>query len=275
MNNTSLYEAFNDTFDKIPAFLYKHDRIGSDIWAPLHWHRSLEILIAFEGRLSFNVGSENFDFYEDEWLIVNSSELHSLRYSSPSDHFKGITVMISYPFLETWIGKGLFFHNPHRESVTRELQQIGMELYALDESDPHFSLILMRRLFDLLLLLSSECIKEDVKYSVPFSKESVQAADILEYIEANYKNDLSLDDIASHFQYSSSYFSRFFKKCIGVNYFSYLNFVRVHHAAQQLLKDKSSLTECAMDNGFPNTKSFITIFKKLYGCTPKQFLNNH
>ncbi|OYP48741.1 hypothetical protein CG709_02935 [Lachnotalea glycerini] len=119
---------------------------------------------------------------------------------------------------------------------------------------------------------SKSCIKKDTPYHKPFHKNLAKVTEFLDYIEINYHENLTLNEIANYFKYSPSYFSRFFKETVGVNYYAYLNFVRVHHATQQLLDTHATLTECAAQNGFPNIKSFITTFKKLYGCTPKQFI---
>lgn len=269
----ALYESFNDQFDHLPIKLYRHNLSGKYIWAPLHWHRSIEIFIAFEGRINMNIGSDNFDFSEDDWLIVNSSELHSSRYMNLSDHFRGISILVSLPFIETWLGNHLFFYNPHDTAVTLQIKEIGDAIYHYDESELQYPLFLMNKLFELLTLLSKKCIKKDVLYNRPFDKGSAKATEFLNFIELNFREELSLKEIANHFKYSPSYFSRFFKETVGVNFYSYLNFVRVHHAAQQLLESHATLTECAQDNGFPNVKSFITAFKKLYGCTPKKFIN--
>lgn len=269
----SLYESINDTFHQIPIKLYRHDLSGKFIWAPLHWHRSIEILIAFEGRLIVNVGSDNFYFAEDDWLIVNSSELHSSRYVNLSDHFRGISILISLPFIESWIGKDLFFYNPHLPKVTQQVKEISEAIYRSNESNPQYSLYIMSRVYELLIIVAKDCINRDTIYTKPFNKELAKATEFLDYIELNFHDNLSLNDISEHFKYSPGYFSRFFKEAVGVNYNSYLNFVRVSHATQQLLETPTTLTECALKNGFPNIKSFITTFKKLYGCTPKKFLN--
>jgi len=269
----TLYESCNDTFDHLPVKLYRHDLAGKFIWAPLHWHRSIELLITFEGRLIINVGSDNFDFSEDDWLIVNSSELHSSRYLNLSDHFRGISILISLPFIETWLGKNLFFYNPHNSEVTQQVKEIADDIYASNASNPQYSLYIMSKVCELLIIISSNCIKKDSVYTIPFSTEQAKATEFIDYIELNFHENLSLNVIAGHFKYSPSYFSRFFKETIGVNYNDYLNFVRIHHATQQLLETHATLTECALKNGFPNIKSFITSFKKLYGCTPKNFIN--
>lgn len=269
----TLYESFNDNFDYFPIKIYRHNLSGKFIWAPLHWHRSIEILVTFEGRQIFNVGSDNFEFTEDDWLIINSSELHSSRYYNLSDHFRGISILFSLPFIETWIGKNLFFNNPHNPEVTQRVKEIAEDIYNADKSHSQYSLYIMSKVYELLIIVTGNCIKKDIVYTIPFSKEQAKATDFLEYIELNYHENLSLNEIAGHFRYSPGYFSRFFKEIVGVNYYDYLNFVRVHHAAQQLLETHATLTECALKNGFPNIKSFIAMFKKLYGCTPKKFLN--
>ena len=47
--------------------------------------------------------------------------------------------------------------------------------------------------------------------------------EITEYIELHYKEQISLEEIASHFYLSREYFSRFFKQNMGVNFLRYVN----------------------------------------------------
>jgi len=272
---STLYEAFNDTYNQLPVKLYKHNLQGKCIWSPIHWHRSIELFVAFEGRIHFNCGSHNFSFAEDDWMIVNSSELHSSRYVNPNDHFRGISILFSLPFIENWLGKGLFLFNPRNMQITNQIKTIAASIYDSDPASPHYNLRLMSKVYELLFIIANDCIKENTSYTIPFADDPSKATEFIDYIEHHYKENIGLKQIAEHFKYSSSYFSRFFKEVIGINYYTYLNFVRAHHAADELLKNHATLTECALNNGFPNTKSFITMFKKLYGCTPGQFLSTN
>ncbi|MDK2808801.1 MAG: hypothetical protein PWP24_1538 [Clostridiales bacterium] len=145
-----LYESFNDTFDQLPVKLYRHDLAGEYIWAPLHWHRSIELLITFEGHLAFNIGSDNFHFIEDDWMIVNSSQLHSSRYVNPSDHFRGISILFSLPFIESWIGKGSFFYNPHIPEVTNRIKDLALDFYDHASDAPFYALSFMSKVYELL-----------------------------------------------------------------------------------------------------------------------------
>lgn len=267
-----LYESYNDVFSLLPVKIYKHDLTGSCINVPLHWHRSLEITVTLTGCIRFNTGTNNFDFGESDWIFVNSGEPHSCRYINPTDHFSGVSVVISLPFIEKWLGKNLFFYNPELPDVTSRIKEIASELFSVNTEAPDCQLLLMSILFKILHLVKAHCIRSDAKYHISSEQEMHTAIQFTDYIERHYKEDVTLGSVAKHFQYSASYFSRLFKASLGVNFHSYLNFVRVSHAAEQLASGPVNLTECAFHNGFPNTKSFIATFKKLYGCTPSNFI---
>lgn len=270
-----LYESCNDVFSLLPVKIYKHDLIGPYMNVPLHWHRSIEITINLTGCIRFNTGSSNFDFGESDWIVVNSGEFHSCRYINPTDHFSGISLIISKAFIEKWIGKHTFFYNPQDQDLTAQIKTIASELFALDFMSSNCSLVVMSHLFKILHLIAEKCTKYDVDYIDYPDRDIPVVTAFTDYIEHHYQENITLDSVAEHFKYSASYFSRLFKKLLGVNFHSYLNFVRICHAAQQLASGSLSITDCAFINGFPNTKSFINTFKKIYGCTPGSFLANN
>lgn len=271
---TDFYESNNDVFNLLPVQIYRHDLEGSLIYSPLHWHRSIELTVTLTGNIRFNSGSSHFDMDESDWILVNSCELHSCSYLSLNDKFKGISFIISNPFIEKWLGKNLFFQNPDIKEVTKEIKKIANDVYNLDPKDEEYPFLLMSNTYALLGILSKYC-KASSKAA---NKVGMNNSDInmrfTEYIEEHYREDLSYEDMAAHFKYSPTYFSRLFKESLGVTFHSYLNFVRASHAAEQLSFGKANLTECAFENGFPNVKSFINTFKKLYGCTPGAFMNS-
>ena len=229
---SQLYEAHNDIVSLLPVKIYRHNLEGNYIYSPLHFHRSIELTVTLTGNIRFNSGSNNFDFKESDWLLINSCELHSCRYIAPSDSF------------------------------------------TMDPLSDTYNFLLMSKIYEILALFSVGCIKKDVSYSIPSRQEIHLATSYADYIEKHYQEDISLTDVAEHFQYTSSYFSRHFKETLGVNFLSYLSIVRVGHAAEQLANGQENLTTCAFDNGFPNIKSFINTFKKMYGCTPGVFLTS-
>ncbi|WP_158588930.1 helix-turn-helix domain-containing protein [Butyrivibrio sp. XB500-5] len=270
---TDFYESNNDIFSLLPVQVYRHDLDGNLIYSPLHWHRSIELTVTLTGNIRFNTGSSHFDMKESDWILVNSCELHSCSYLSLNDHFTGISFIISNPFIEKWLGKNLFFFNPGNKQVTKEIKKIAQVVYNLDPNDEDYPFLLMSNTYALLGILYKFCKSEGES-----SKAGMNSSDVTvrftEYIENHYREDISYETMADHFKYNPTYFSRLFKESLGVNFHSYLNFVRASHAAEQLSSGKTNLTDCAFENGFPNVKSFITTFKKLYGCTPGAFMQS-
>lgn len=271
---SQLYEAHNDIVSLLPVKIYRHNLEGNYIYSPLHFHRSIELTVTLTGNIRFNSGSNNFDFKESDWLLINSCELHSCRYIAPSDSFTGISILFSLPFIEKWLGKDLFFYNPGDTALTEKIKNLSLDIFNMDPLSDTYNFLLMSKIYEILALFSVGCIKKDVSYSIPSRLEIHLATSYADYIEKHYQEDISLTDVAEHFQYTSSYFSRHFKETLGVNFLSYLSIVRVGHAAEQLSNGQENLTTCAFDNGFPNIKSFINTFKKMYGCTPGVFLTS-
>ena len=271
---SQLYEAHNDIVSLLPVKIYRHNLEGNYIYSPLHFHRSIELTVTLTGNIRFNSGSNNFDFKESDSLLINSCELHSCRYIAPSDSFTGISILFSLPFIEKWLGKDLFFYNPGDTALTEKIKNLSLDIFNMDPLSDTYNFLLMSKIYEILALFSVGCIKKDVSYSIPSRQEIHLAPSYADYIEKHYQEDISLTDVAEHFQYTSSYFSRHFKETLGVNFLSYLSIVRVGHAAEQLSNGQENLTTCAFDNGFPNIKSFINTFKKMYGCTPGVFLTS-
>ena len=94
---------------------------------------------------------------------------------------------------------------------------------------------------------------------------------ITDYISEHFQEDLSLKQISSQFCMTPTYFSRFFKKNFGINYYQYLCNVRLENAWEDLLHSDKNLLCVAMDNGFPNEASFRKYFTERYEMSPYEY----
>lgn len=88
------------------------------------------------------------------------------------------------------------------------------------------------------------------------------------YVNDNYADDISTEGISKQVGLSYSYFSRSFKKIIGISFRSYLNSVRVNHAEQLIMTSEKSVTEISELCGFENPSYFISVYRSLKGKTP-------
>ena len=78
-------------------------------------------------------------------------------------------------------------------------------------------------------------------------------------------------DVARAVNFSPNYLSRRFRAEAGIGLHEYIVFVRLHHAAQELLSTTDSITAIALRCGFSDSNYFKDSFKKKYGVTPRSY----
>lgn len=108
-------------------------------------------------------------------------------------------------------------------------------------------------------------------HALPYNKNLDKITFICDYIKRNYNKILFVADIANYYGYSSEYLSRYFKKHTGMTIHNYINNIRLMNAHRDLLNTDNSITFIALENGFPNEKSFTKAFKAVYRKTPDKY----
>lgn len=93
----------------------------------------------------------------------------------------------------------------------------------------------------------------------------------VKYVQDNYRNDLSMAEVANHISLNYSYFSILFKEKIGMNFIDYLRMIRIERAKELLQNSIFKIYEVSEMVGYNNTKHFTTTFKALTGISPKEF----
>lgn len=94
---------------------------------------------------------------------------------------------------------------------------------------------------------------------------------VLNYINNNINEDLSLENLANLAYFSKYHFHRIFKSIMGETLNSYIKRIRMHHAFQAIRYKKDvSLTDIAYDYGFSSSSNFSTAFKNYYNITPSE-----
>ena len=87
-------------------------------------------------------------------------------------------------------------------------------------------------------------------------------------------SDLSVDSIAQKVGISRVHLHRKMKELTNQTPHSFIRNIRLQQAAKLLKEGKQSITEVMYTCGFSNAASFSTMFKNLYGCSPREYMNN-
>ncbi len=94
---------------------------------------------------------------------------------------------------------------------------------------------------------------------------------ILKYVDENYAEKISLEEIAKENYVSYNYLSQTFAKTVGTTFSKYLVGVRLRHAVDMLIRSDLSISEISYKCGFNNVNYFIKTFKSYYELTPNEY----
>ena len=93
---------------------------------------------------------------------------------------------------------------------------------------------------------------------------------IMAYIERDFAEHITVDDLARQFYVSNSTISHLFKQKMGVSLYRYITQRRLI-AAKSLIGGNMPMEEIARKVGFADYSTFYRAFKQEYGISPRQF----
>ena len=99
--------------------------------------------------------------------------------------------------------------------------------------------------------------------------------DILEYIEKNINNEITIDELSNRFYFDKTYIMKRFKREVGVTIHDYINKIRILNSLELYQYDNYILS-IAIKNGFNSIEYYSEIFKKVIGVNPlkyKKYIN--
>lgn len=103
--------------------------------------------------------------------------------------------------------------------------------------------------------------------------ESVRKAQ--EFIETNYKERPTVDQLAYMYALSRRSFERRFKKATNNTVIEYIQRVKIEAAKKELETGSKNVNEVMYEVGYTDTKAFRTTFKKITGLSPLEYRNKY
>lgn len=167
-----------------------------------------------------------------------------------------------------------------REEDQLEGLQTGADAYILK---PFNMDILRRTIINLLTMrrtlknkfTGKESQEEKVEQRKIQTPDDALMQRVMEVINENIgDSDLSVDMIAQKVGISRVHLHRKMKELTNQTPHSFIRNIRLQQAAKLLKDGKQSITEVMYACGFSNSASFSTMFKNLYGCSPREYMQN-
>ncbi len=137
-------------------------------------------------------------------------------------------------------------------------------LYKMIEDSSN--MIQIHELLESAALSMAEKIKEYNKANI-----NVTLRKAMDYIQNNYHNSITLQELADEVYVSTYYLSRMFTKELGKNFVDYLNEVRMEEAGKLLKSTEDKTYEISEKVGISDAHYFSKLFKKYMGMTPTDY----
>ena len=215
------------------------------------------------GNFVFHIKEKPYPLVQGEFMIVNSNEVHSVHSPKPNQ-----TIVLQIPirlFENYFTGEGFiwFTHNPvDRDERLMELIRQMYEVYIKNERGYEME---VKGLFYLVMhLLVSEYQRIDVtEAQLRDNKNLNRLSTITSYIKENYASEMTLESLAKTFlDILRPIFQGCFRNMQGVNFKAYLQDIRLRYAWKEVKDSDKTLSEIAMENGFPNSKALARSFQQ-------------
>ncbi|MFI3212960.1 MAG: response regulator [Eubacteriales bacterium] len=92
------------------------------------------------------------------------------------------------------------------------------------------------------------------------------------FIEEHYQEDISRNDVADYVFLSSSYFSRCFKRVVGVKFIDHLTKLRIQKSCELLMDCNNKISDVCEQVGYNSPSYFTRVFKCTMGVTPNEYI---
>lgn len=270
MSNNRINIIDDNFFDHKSQLMYvSYSKFGQDWKSLKHFHPFTEIFLVLDGEGIFTVENKSFDIKTNDLIIVPPNVYHQelSHDSNPLEYavlgVEDLLFQIEEPN-QNFIYQNFdrdnedilyYFHHLLMESENKEL---GYDTVC-------------QKLLELLILKIIRKMNinlEAHQVILPIKREIRM---ICHYIDQNYSENLSLENLAQYMKMNKYYMAHEFKKYMHISPIQYLIKRRIKEC-QSLLKTSSlSVSEISEAVGFSSQSYFSQIFKKEIGMTPLEY----
>ncbi len=236
----------------------------------LHWHDRMELIRLHSGQLQIGYGENTALLSPGEIYIVPPRTPHAVKLLS------GIVEYDVLMFDVRW------FYN-ETEVVQNSLRSIydGRAQFKMTTDDAE-----VVSCFDKLCSVCEENSLEAVALVYLLLQQLLDRAmtelsgtpkgdpgilETLRYMEENFAQELSTEQLAKRSGYSSAHFCRKFKETTWLSPMNYLRIYRLEEAARRLRQGDGTVSDVALACGFPDPNYFTRCFKKHFGVPPTKY----
>lgn len=258
-----------------------------------HCHREIEILLVLRGITHYQIYHTDYELNPGDLIIADVEDLHQIHDSSDdilllsihvdTGRFEHLYPNIRYMFFvceECMEGP-----SGNRQLLQSKLNLLKQHIakmafdYMQEEADPALLTEDVNRLVSILVEHFQGFFMEDFQYKTSqedLSQEDLQRlCRITRFIMLNYREKITLDDIARMEHLSTYYLSHLIKENLGFNFQNFVNSIRLEFAEKLLVFSNMTLMQISQECGFSSPNYFNKCFSAWHGKTPSQYRKSY
>ena len=252
-----------------------------------HFHHECQLTYIVESSGQRIIGN-NIEYFEPGELVFLGSGVPHVWYNDKeyfqgSEHLRAQSLaMYINPdqLVESLEGFGCRNVLDHWLTISRrgviytgasKTELIGL-FKALFYQEGMAKLITFLQLIDRLMHATDYRLLSSPDYVNSYSENDQQRMErLFQFIFANFRRDISLDEIASLANMNEFSFCRYFKSRTQKSFTQFVNDLRIGHACKLMQERYNPIETVAYESGFNNITHFNRQFKRIKGVTPRDY----
>ena len=247
-----------------------------------HYHKEVEFILVLEGVHQMFTLSRAYTLHPGQVMVIGSSQLHR------GEGYPGrLSYIVLHVNFEPYFDSAMMRYARYFMEILEPLEALN---YIFEQSDR-----IRSEAEAIILRIHDEVMRKDKGYEIAVSMHikhlmltlfrgddrnvltTPEYADagvllpVTAYVEEHLASRIDMAEVSRLAGMSYAYFSKYFKSKVGVPFTEYVNRKRIAKAERMLAMGSHSITDIARSVGIENMSHFYEMFKRMAGCTPKQF----
>lgn len=267
-----------------PVACYHDNLIESEV--PWHWHDECEFIIVSKGMAIISAENTKYQVKQGEGFFINAGILHAAK---PTDN--SICLFHSIVFHPRLVGgsiDSIFWH----KYVTPLITNTSLKYFYFDGSENWH-----KKTIQSVESAWQDCVHEPFGYEFKVraslselvaslinyypvvnhkpSEKAIRTNErikiMLQYIQENYYEQITVSRLANQAMISESECLRCFKNTIGTSPIQYLKQFRIQKATELLTSNSYQISKISELCGFQDVSYFVKSFREIKGKTPTEY----
>ncbi|WP_193787282.1 AraC family transcriptional regulator [Lacinutrix himadriensis] len=246
-----------------------------------HFHPELELVYVNKGNGRRHIGNHLSYFNNSQLILIGPNLPHNGFTDRLTSKGKETLVQFHPEFLGD-----LFNKLPEMKNISQLIERskkgilfkreikdiIGPKIEKLPKYEGIKRVTKLLEILELLALSTDYVLLNENGYMFETQPQDSSKVDkIFKYVNKNYQQHITLDEIASHVNLTVPAFCRYFKKVTGKTFTQFVNECRIFYATKLLTESQSSITDICFECGFNNFSHFNKVFNEVIGKSASKY----